>query len=157
MLSSIATHEPLPFVPATVTTLYAGVRSSSCSRMATKRSSRRSMRFGWTVSNQASQRSSVAPRGKAVTRKRPSGGGQDGPRAELREQRSDLIARVATIEDHVDRALLELELGALEPLGQYLAGRLLDDAGACEEAQRAGLGDIDVAEQREARRNAARR
>ena len=30
MLSSIATHEPLPFVPATVTTLYGGARSPSC-------------------------------------------------------------------------------------------------------------------------------
>src|SRR5688572_11264490 len=150
MLSSMATHEPLPFVPATVTTLYAGVRRSSSSRMATNRSSRRSMRFGWTVSNQASQRSSVAPRGNGVTGS-GRGSGQEGPRAELRQQGRDLIARVPAIEDHVDRALLEQELGTLKSFGQRLAGRLLDDARTREADQRAGLGDVDVAEQRKAR------
>src|SRR6185503_148534 len=157
MLSSIATHEPLPFVPATVMTLYGGLRRPSESSTATKRSSRRSMRFGWTVSNQASQRSSVSPRCGVVTRKEPPSSGQCGPRGQLREQRRDLIARVAAIENHVDGALLEQELGALEALGQRLARRLLDDARARETDQRAGLRNIDVAEQRETRRGAARR
>src|SRR5688572_18791206 len=157
MLSSIATQEPLPFVPATVMTLYDGLRRPSVSSTATNRSSRRSMRFGWTLSNQASQRSSVNPRRGVVTRNESRGSGQRGPRRKLGEQRRDLVARMPAIEDHVDGALLEQELRALEALGQRLARRLLDDARARETDQRAGLGDVDVAEQREARRDAARR
>src|SRR5688572_5415215 len=156
MLSSIATQEPLPFVPATVMTLYDGLRRPSVSSTATNRSSRRSMRFGWTVSNQASQRSSVSPRCGVVTRNESRGSGQRGPRRKLGEQRRDLVARMPAIEDHVDGALLEQELRALEALGQRLARRLLDDARPRETDQRTGLGDVDVAEQREARRDAAR-
>src|SRR5688572_30141356 len=114
MLSSIATHEPLPFVPATVMTLYGGARRPSVSSTATNRSSRRSMRFGWMVSNHASQRSSVSPRGGVVTRNVAPGSGQRRPRGQLREQRRDLIARVPAIEDHVDGPFLEQELGALK-------------------------------------------
>jgi hypothetical protein len=58
MLSSIATHEPLPFVPATVTTLYGGGLSSSRSITAVTRSSVRSIFFGCSVSNRRSQSSS---------------------------------------------------------------------------------------------------
>src|SRR6185295_12519629 len=145
MLSSIATHEPLPFVPATVTTLYGGLRRPSVSSTATNRSSRRSIRFGWTVSNQASQRSSVSPRCGVVTGNEPPSSGQRRPRRQLREQRRDLVAGVPAIENHVDGALLEQELGALESFGQRLAGRLLDDARPRETDQRAGLGDVDVA------------
>src|SRR5690348_3001752 len=117
MLSSSATHEPLPFVPATVMTLYGGLRRPSESSTATNRSSRRSIRFGWTVSNQASQRSSVRPRCGVVTRNEPPGSGQRGPRGQLREQRRNLIARVPAIENHVDGAFLEQKLGALEAFG----------------------------------------
>ena len=46
------------------------------SSTAMNRSRRRSMRFGWTVSNQASQRSSVSPRCGVVTRSAPPGSGQ---------------------------------------------------------------------------------
>ena len=51
---------------------------------------------------------------------------------------------------HVDRALLEQELGALEAFGQLLAHGLLDHARAGEADQRAGLGDHEVADEGEA-------
>src|SRR5262245_3383665 len=133
MLSSIATHEPLPFVPATVTIWYGGSRSPSCSSTATKRSRRRSIRFGCTVSNHASQRSSDCPLSDGiVTRREPPGSGRHGAGAELGEQRRDLVAAVAPIENHVDRTFFEQELGPLKTFGQRFAGRLLDDARAGE-------------------------
>src|SRR5688572_9494993 len=157
MLSSIATHEPLPFVPATVTILYDGERSSSCSSTATNRSRRRSIRFGCTVSNQASQRSSVWPlSGGVITPAKPPGSGQRRSGAELGEQGRDLIASVPPIEDHVDRALLEQELGALKSFRQGLTGCLLDDARPGETDQRARLRHVDVAEQGKARGDATR-
>ncbi len=54
------------------------------------------------------------------------------------------------------RTFLEQELGALEALGQRLARGLLDHARTREADQRARLGDVDVAEHREARRHTAR-
>ena len=53
--------------------------------------------------------------------------------------------------------LLEQELAALESFGQLLADRLLDDARAGEADQRLRLGDVEIAEHREARRHAAGR
>ena len=67
-----------------------------------------------------------------------------------REDRGDAVAQVATVEDHVDRAVLEQELAALESLGQRLTHGLLDDAGPGEPDQRARFGDVEVAEHREA-------
>ena len=52
--------------------------------------------------------------------------------------------------------MLEQELAALEALGQRLAHRLLDHARTGEADQRARLGDVQIAEHRQARRHAAR-
>ena len=51
--------------------------------------------------------------------------------------------------------MLEQVFGALEAFRQLLAHRLLDDARAGEADQRAGLGDLDVAQHGEARGDAA--
>ena len=72
------------------------------------------------------------------------------------QQRCDALAHVAPIDDHVQRAVLEQELAALEALGQRLAHGLLDDARTGEADERARLGQVEVAEHREARRHAAR-
>ena len=53
--------------------------------------------------------------------------------------------------------LLEQELAALESFRQLLPDRLLDDARAGEADQRFRLGDVQVAEHREAGRDAAGR
>ncbi len=55
----------------------------------------------------------------------------------------------------IDHAVLQEIFGALEPLGQLLADRLLDDPRAGEADDRARLGDGDVAQHRE--RGATRR
>src|ERR1700722_3995748 len=58
-------------------------------------------------------------------------------------------------DDGVEEAVLEEELGALEALGELLADGLLDDAGASEDDQGAGFGDVEVAEHGEAGGDAA--
>jgi len=65
-----------------------------------------------------------------------------------------LSRSLPAVDDHVDRALLQQELGALEAFGQLLPhvcsitrGRQAD--------QRLGFGDHHVADHREARRDAA--
>ena len=45
-----------------------------------------------------------------------------------REQVSKLVAHFAPVDDHVDRAMLEQELGTLKPFGQRLAHGLFDHA-----------------------------
>ena len=72
-----------------------------------------------------------------------------------RDDARELVAHLAAVDDHVDRAVLEQELGALEALRQRLAHGLLDHARAGEADQRLGLGDHDVADDGEARRHAA--
>src|SRR5690606_16075755 len=116
MLSSIATHEPLPLVPAIVITRNGGGLSPNRSSTAVTRSRVMSIFFGCSVSSQASHSSSDRPRRTGVTidcflaRFRAV--------EELREQRGGLVARVTTVDDGVDRALLEQELRALETFGQ---------------------------------------
>ena len=58
--------------------------------------------------------------------------------------------------DGVDVAEAEVRLGEPEVVGQLLARRLRDDAGAGERGQRTGLGEDHVAEAREAGGHAAR-
>src|SRR6185436_10434025 len=116
MLSSIATHEPLPLVPATVTTLHRGGRRWRASSTDASRSRLMSMRFGCSVSNQVSQWSSGRPRRAELVTSALSCSGQRGPSAELGEQSRDLIAGLSPVENHVDGALLEQKLRALEPL-----------------------------------------
>src|SRR5690606_18764343 len=62
MLSRIATHEPLPFVPPTVITLYGGGTRSSRSRIVRIRPRLMSIFFGWSVSNHASHSAREAKR-----------------------------------------------------------------------------------------------
>jgi hypothetical protein len=71
-------------------------------------------------------------------------------------QRSrDGVFHFAAIDDQIEHAVLEEELAALESVGQLLADGLLDHAWSREANQRAGLGDVQVAEHREACRDAA--
>ena len=69
----------------------------------------------------------------------------------------DGALHLAAIDDEVEHAVLEQELAALKAFGQLLANRLLDDARAGEADERARLGDVQIAEHREARRDAAGR
>ena len=60
-------------------------------------------------------------------------------------------------DDGVEEAVFEEELGALEALWELLTNGLLDDAGAGESDKGFGFGYVEVAEHREAGRNAAGR
>ena len=71
------------------------------------------------------------------------------------QQLRDALAHVAAVDDHVQPAVLEQKLAALEALGQRLAHGLLNHARTGKADQRARLGDIQVAEHRQARRHAA--
>ena len=62
---------------------------------------------------------------------------------------------LAPIDDQVEHAVLEQELAALEAVGQLLADGLLDDARTGEADQRLRLGDVQVAQHREAGGDAA--
>src|SRR5438552_2585156 len=95
---------------------------------------------------------------------RPPGHVPDGPLAgpgrlagEEREDAAESLLELAPVDDEVDLTVLEQELRALEPFGQGLADRLGDHARPGEADQRARLGEDDVAEHREARRDATRR
>src|ERR1700675_2679680 len=59
------------------------------------------------------------------------------------------------MDDGVEKAVLEKKLRALESFGKLLADGLLDDAGASEADERAGLRDVEVAEHGEAGSDAA--
>src|SRR5262245_44842739 len=67
------------------------------------------------------------------------------------------VAQLAAVHDGVEHAVVEQEFRALESLGQFLADRLLDYARAGEADQRAGLGDVEIAEHRVAGGHAAGR
>src|SRR5690606_27439551 len=67
------------------------------------------------------------------------------PVRELRQEVADLVAHPAAIDDHVDGSVVQQEFAALEPVGQLLADRLLDDPGAGETDQRLRLRDVHVA------------
>src|SRR5438309_1571656 len=62
---------------------------------------------------------------------------------------------VAPGDDGVEEAVLEEELGALEAFRELLAGGLLDDAGSGEADEGSGFGDVEVAEHRKGRGDAA--
>ena len=78
-------------------------------------------------------------------------------RRELEEHAPIVVLELAPIDDHVQHAVLEEELAALEALGQLLPDGLLDDARAGEADQRLRLGDVHVAQHGEARGHAAGR
>src|SRR5215510_15079214 len=58
------------------------------------------------------------------------------------------VAQFAAVHYGVEHAMFEQEFRALKPLGQLLADRLLDHARAGEADQRAGFGDVEIAEHR---------
>ena len=64
--------------------------------------------------------------------------------AQLGQRRAQLVA----MHHHVDHAVVEQIFGSLEAVGQLLADGLLDHARAGEADQRAGLGDVHVAQHR---------
>ena len=93
---------------------------------------------------------------RAVARVLVGGRGHLG-RLEEREQRRDLGAQLGPLDDPVDEAVLEQELGALEAVGQLPADRPGGDPRAGEADQRVRLGEVDVAERRERGEHAAGR
>ena len=64
-------------------------------------------------------------------------------------------AKVLTLDDGVDQAMFERELGGLEPFGQLLANGVADNALPGEADERFGLGQDDVAVHSERRGDAA--
>jgi hypothetical protein len=73
-------------------------------------------------------------------------------------QRADQrLLELPPVHHHVDHAVLEQELRALEARGQLLPNGLLDDAGSGETDEGPRLGDVEVAEHGVARRRSARR
>src|ERR1043165_10280759 len=85
-----------------------------------------------------------------------------GPRLDLRihhevERLDDEVAHLAAVNDGVEHAVFEEELGALEILRQLLTDGLFDDAWTGKTDQGFWLGDNQVAEHGEARGHAARR
>src|SRR5579863_158088 len=80
---------------------------------------------------------------RAQSKRLPSRGG--GGFQEL--QRADqIVLQIAAVDDGVEEAFFEQELGALEAFGEFLADGLLDDARAGEADKRAGFGDVEIAE-----------
>src|SRR5260221_1580117 len=75
----------------------------------------------------------------------------------MAREHGELAFHLETARDAIDHAVLEQELAPLEALGELLPDRRLDDARAREADERAGLRDVDVAEEREARRDASGR
>ncbi len=68
---------------------------------------------------------------------------------------ADAVAHVAPVDNHVHGTVFELELAALEALGQGLAHGLLNDARTGEANERARLGHVQIAQHRQTRRHAA--
>src|SRR5437867_1309154 len=66
-----------------------------------------------------------------------------------------MVASIAALDDEIELAVLEEELGALETLRERLTDGLGDDAGSGEADQGSRLGDDHVAEHGEARGDAA--
>src|SRR5690606_13069537 len=128
--SSVATQLPLPLVPPTVTMRYGGSRRPITPSTARTRSRPRSISRGCSRSCQASQaaRSLPAKRRPALLLQRPAG--------EHGQEARDGVAHLAPVHDHVEGAVLEEELAALETLRQGFAHRLLDDARPGEADQR---------------------
>src|SRR5262249_39930987 len=122
--SRCATTEPLPLVPATVITGKVGAATPRARATALTRSSPISMLLGCTDSCSVSHSASV----RICEGRRVSASGGLGQLQQQSQERGDLVAHLAAIDDHVDRTVIEQELTALEALGQRLAHRLLDHA-----------------------------
>ena len=53
---------------------------------------------------------------------------------------------ILSLDHHIDHAVFHEELGALEPFGQLLPNRLLDDARTSKSNERVWLSDDHIAE-----------
>ena len=60
------------------------------------------------------------------------------------EQIGEAAAQGGAVDDEIDHAVIEEELGGLEAVGQFLLGDLLDDARSGEADEGAGLGHDDI-------------
>ncbi len=60
------------------------------------------------------------------------------------EELDEAAAEAGPVDDEVDHAVVEEELGGLEALGQFLLGDLFDDARAGETDESAGFGHDDI-------------
>ena len=149
--------DPLPLVPATMTEwkLFSGWPSAAQIRrmfsrpnFIPRRSSEKRNSRGKTCFS-----SWRRPRVRALRLDRLL----DRRRGAEAEDAGDEVLHLASIDDDVEHAVLEQKLAALESFGQRLADGLLDDARAGESDEGFRLGDVDVAEHREARRDAAGR
>ena len=73
---------------------------------------------------------------------------------EFRKQISNLLSKLAAIDDHVDSTVIEQKFASLEALRQSLANCLLDDSRAGKSDERFRLGNIYVAQHGETGRDA---
>ena len=127
------------------------------------RPSDRSIVFGWRARKRAisasdESRACVAP---ARNRQAAAAAGAARRRQTCVEaaahSRATVRLQLMAVHHHVDHAVLLQIFGALEAVGQLLADGLLDDARPGEADERAGLGEMDVAEHGVGRRDAAGR
>ena len=124
---TIAVVEPLPFVPATWSVVNA---RSGCPSAAHSREILSSPSLTPNVSS-AKRRSSNSARRLRVDRACHRDGGRDGwrglcPHESERPPEDGL--HLAAIHDQIEHAVLDEKFTALEPRGQLLPDRLLDDA-----------------------------
>ena len=113
--SSIAQVEPLPLVPPTVMTGRRRLDSQPGEYLAPPAPGRARWLAGCWRSMNASQSCSDLTR-DFPARRAASHGCVGGLSLQQRQQRVQLVAHLAAVDDHVDGALLEQELGALEAL-----------------------------------------
>jgi len=112
-----------------------------------------SISFGCSRSQRASQSARVLGSGSVAA----AGNGIGALPLQHRDRPRDAPAQLAPVDDRVDRAGLQQELGALEALGQLLAHGVLDHPRPGKADQRLRLGDHHVAQEREARGHTAHR
>src|SRR5581483_5088368 len=169
MLSSKAQVEPLPLVPPTVTTGHEK-RSPRARRTVSTRARPKSIATGCKCSRYRSQSESGAEllgrsgrREVANWKTRAAGPlhvAKSAYRRSTHEQGHQIgepVTHLASIDDHVDRAVLEQKLCALKPLRKGLLDCLLDHPRAGESDQCAGFGDHDIADHGETGRYTAHR
>src|SRR6187200_2791602 len=101
---------PLPLVPPTVTTGQSK-EEARCARTARTRSSPSAIVLGWSVSRYWSQPASVAGRSAGGVGVKALWGRL--PREQC-EQARELVAKLAAVDDEVERPLLQQEFRALE-------------------------------------------
>src|ERR1035437_8305243 len=79
----------------------------------------------------------------------------DPSHAQKLQSANEVGLQFAAMDDGVEEAFFQQELGALKAFGELLADGLLDDAGAGEADESAGFGDVEVAKHGEAGADAA--